>query len=488
MTAGNAPGATPDAHAAARGTVSLFVLQTIGRVLGVGFVVSVARSVAPSEFGRYSIVTGIVVFASTVADFGITPVLIRSVSRKRDDAEALLAGTLLTSFAIGLIAYAISIAFVVVAGYPQQTVWDTVIGAAALPLMCVVTSILGALDGAGLIAARAGVTLLQVVVVTLGGATPVVLGADIRVALAAFALAPALGWVAGTAIARRERLWSGRIGFSGERSRQLLRLALPFAILAGLGAVYRRFDLLVLSRVGTRTEVADYDIALRVIEAVGYLGTVLSAPALFILSRRVAAGDRDGAQRAFAAACRAAYLIGLPASAGLVALHTQLVAEVFGPRYAGAGVLVAILGAQMWLDFVNTLQGAVIVATDTVRAAMTRAAVVMGILTVLDVVLIIEFGATGAAVALAAFQVINVAVFRSFNARTADVRTPWPQPQVLISTVACGVAAAVVVRWSLPLAVVAGGAAYVALLSVTGGVQRADLALLRRAGASAGTE
>ncbi len=459
----------------------MFALQTIARLLGVVFVVSVARSIAPNQFGRYSIVTGIVVFGSTVADFGITPVMIRSVSRDRACADALLRGTLLTSFAIGLVVYALSLAFVGLAGYPHETLLDTLIGGAALPLTCVVTSILGSLDGAGLISARAGVTLLQVFVVTIGGAVPVVLGADIRIALIAFAAAPAVGCVAGAIVARRSRLWSGRVAFDIERSRQLVRLALPFALLAGLGAVYRRFDLLVLSSVGTRTQVTDYDIALRVIEAVGYLGTVLSAPALFILSRRVAAGDSEGTQRAFAAACRAAYLIGLPAAAGIIALHTQIATEVFGGRYSGASIPLAILGAQIWLDFINTLQGTLIVAADTVRAAMPRAVIVMGVLVALDIALVLAFRAVGAAVALAVFQIINVAVFRRFNARSTGIHTPLPQIQVLGAAAACGLTAAMVASVSLALAVVAGGFAYAVVLAVTGGVQRTDFDLLRRA-------
>src|SRR2546421_10624750 len=49
-----------DARAAARGGASLLALQTLGRILGVGFVVVVTRSLGPAQFGRYSPVARLV--------------------------------------------------------------------------------------------------------------------------------------------------------------------------------------------------------------------------------------------------------------------------------------------------------------------------------------------------------------------------------------------------------------------------------------------
>ena len=58
--AGSAPPVAQDASRAAAGTVALAALQVLGRVLALAFVVAATRTVMPAEFGRYSIVAGLV--------------------------------------------------------------------------------------------------------------------------------------------------------------------------------------------------------------------------------------------------------------------------------------------------------------------------------------------------------------------------------------------------------------------------------------------
>ena len=207
------PGAAVDARAAGRGVLSLFALQTLARALGLLFVVTVARAVAPEEFARYSVLTGVVLFGSLLADFGTTTVITRVISRDRDAADRWLSGTLPASFAFGLAAYAAALVFASVAGYSSDVVIDVALGGLALPLVSSLTSVLGALDGAGMISTRAVLSFVQTAGITVGGAVPVLLGGSIRAAaialpvsavcaslLAAFAdhvppARPALVWV-----------------------------------------------------------------------------------------------------------------------------------------------------------------------------------------------------------------------------------------------------------------------------------------------------
>lgn len=474
------PGAAVDARAAGRGVLSLFALQTLARALGLLFVVTVARAVAPEEFARYSVLTGVVLFGSLLADFGTTTVITRVISRDRESADRWLSGTLPASFAFGLAAYAAALAFATVAGYSSDVVIDVAVGGLALPLVSSLTSVLGALDGAGMISTRAVLSFVQTAGITVGGAVPVLLGGSIRTAAIALPVSAAVTLVAAMGAARRRRLWSGRARLDAALTRQLLHAALPFAALAGLGAVYRRLDLLVLSLMGTGEETAAYDLALRVIEAVGYLGAVVSAPALFIFSRRLGSGDRDGAQRAFTTAARAVYLVGLPAAAGLVALHQPLVRTFFGRDYAAAAVPLAILGGQLWLDFVGGLQGALVIAGDNLRRAVRLELMVMSLLVVLDVVLIARWGGRGAAAAIALFQVVNVAVFRRFNRTTSGVTTPLPPARFVLAAAACGLAAWPAGQVALPLGIAAGGVAYATVLLATRAVTSTDVDVIRR--------
>jgi O-antigen/teichoic acid export membrane protein len=336
------------------------------------------------------------------------------------------------------------------------------------------------LDGAGLITARAIVTFLQVAIITIGGAVAVLVSNDIRAAIFTLPAGSGLAVVAAAGVVRARGIWTGGLGFDLDRCRRLVRMALPFAVLSGIAAIYRRFDLLVLSIVSTRLETAAYDVSLRVIEAVGYLGSIVSAPALFLLSRRLGERDREGAQRAFDQAARALYLVGLPASAGLVALHQALPRALFGDGYRGAAVPLAILGGQLWIEFIGGLQGSLVVAGDRIREAVRLALGIIALLGALDVVLIMRFQAVGAAIAVAIFQVVNAVAFRAFNRRTTGVTTPLPPPKIALASLVCGVAAWGAGTLGVVHGIVVGIVAYAIVLVGSGGLTRRDRDLLRR--------
>ena len=469
---------TADARSAARGGLALAVLQTLGRVAGVLFVVVATRSLAPAEFGRYSIVAALLVVGGLLADFGTTPVLTRHIARDPDDADATLAGTLPACFGLG-IASAVFVVGLAAAIYPGRTVTDVAIGAISLPLAAMATSVGAALDGRGLLAQRAVVTFLSIATVTLGAAVPLAAGADARAAVWALVAGPLVGLATSTVLARRNGVWRSAPRFDRARSLALLRQALPYAALGAISAVSMRFDVLLLSLVGTAASTAAYDLALRVGEALLFVGTVITAPSLFLLSRRLGTGDVDGAERAFGEAARLTYVVGLPLSVGLAVFHDDAARLVFGADYAASAVPLAILGGGIAVTLLAMLQGALILAGDHVGAGLRTAALVTALMVLFDIALVLPFGATGAAVASVAGGIVTVAAFGRFHRRTTGIRTPAPSPGLLTASVLCGGTAWVLSGTSTALAVVAAAAVYVTAAVATGAVTTDDFRRLR---------
>jgi len=473
-----------DARAAARGGVALLVVQTLGRVLAAGFVVVVTRSLGPAEFGRYSVVAAIVLVANFVGDFGTTPALTRLVSRRPADAEPLLTGTALASFGLGLLAYALSVAFAAVAGYPGHTVVDVVIGGAAIPAAAVLTSVLGTFDGRGFIDRRSAISFLQAAITAVGGAGAVLAGTGVRGAIAALGVAPWVALAVSVVVARRSGLWSGRPGFDFARCVQLFRTALPFAFIGGLGALSMRFDVILLSVLRSPSETASYDLAQRVVEAFSYLSAAVFAPALFLLNRRLAAHDVDGARRAFGEAVRILYIVGLPASVGLILLAEPIAKLAFGSRYGIVAAPLEIIGASLCLGFVIYLQSALLMSGDVIRRGMGVVAFNAIQTLALDVVLVPLYGARGAATAVVVSSVISAWNLDRFHRRTIGIPTPLPSPGIVASTVALAAVVLVVRAHSFLGAVAAGAAAYVVTLVLTRAVTRQDVtrfaAILRR--------
>ena len=475
----SAPATTSgDASAAARGSLALTALQTLGRLLAVGFVLVATRHLAPGAFGRYSTASAFVVMGGILADFGTTMVIVRRVSRDPTGSDTLLTRTLPACFGLGVVSMLVVAAVAVAVGYPSATRTDILIAALALPASASVTSLLGAFDGRGLIARRALLTFLQLAVIA-GGGTLGVLVAGARGAVVALPAAPVVAFLVGAVAARRAGVWSLRVRGDAPASLALLRDALPFGLLGGIAALQLRFDVVLLSIVGTAADTARYDLAVRALEALAYVGTVVAAPAIFILSRRLGQRDVPGAQRALDEAGRFLALIGVPVSALLVGLHAPLTTAAFGARYAGAALPLAIAGGQLWLAFLAALQSAAIVAGERVWRAVPVAAGAMAVMVGLDVALVPPFGAVGAAAATVVGTVVMVVAFGRFLARTAGLRTPRPAPGVLAAGVLAALVAAALAPAGLVPAGLAAAGVYAAAVLSTGAVRGADLARLR---------
>ena len=474
-----------EARAATRGSLALSVLQTIGRLLAVGFVLVATRVLAPSAFGRYSTASAYVVIGGLLADFGTTAVIVRRVSRDPAQADDLLTRTLLACLVLGLGSMLVVAAAALLAGYPADTRVDVLIAALALPPAGCLTSLLGAFDGRGLISRRAWLTFCQLSVMALGGIVGVLV-AGARGAVVALPAASLVALVVATVTARCTGVWSLRLRADLATSWALLRDAIPFGLLAGVTALQLRFDVVLLSIVGSAAATARYDLAVRALEAISYLGTVVAAPALFILSRRLGCGDREGAQRALDQAARFLLLVGVAASALLIGLHTQLTELAFGHRYLGVAAPLAIAGGQLWIAFLAGLQSSAILAGRRVWRVVPVVASVVVFIVVLDLALVPPFGAVGAAAATVVGAVVMVLALGRFLARAEGLRTPRPAPGVLLAGVLTAVVSALLAPAGLLVAAPVAGLTFGAVVLATGAVTRADLrrvqALLARPG------
>ncbi len=458
--------AVAEGGTAARGAAALVGLQAVTRAGALLFVLVATRQVDPAVYGRYSVVAAVVLVGGFLADFGTTSAITRLVSVEPGAGDRLLTGTLLVSLAIGGATYLGAVGFAVVAGYPGVQVVDVAIGAVALPLSAMAGSVLGVLDGVGRIATRGALNAAQSAVITIGGCLTVVVTGDVRLAVLALGIAPAVALAGGVLVVRRAGLWSGRLVLDVEATGRVLRLALPIAVSGGITALAMRLDVLLLSILSTGAETAAYDLAVRAVEASAFVALAVGASLLPTLTAREAGGDRAGVQRAYAVGVRWVYLLGVPISVVLAVLGAPLATLAFGDGYAAAGVPLAIVGGAYVVQFLATVQGVLGQATDWLVPSVRRAGVALAVMVALDLVLIPRWGSDGAAWAtLAATLLLAGSLTRMFAA--GGVRTPPPPVRVVVAGAAMAVTA-LALRPEPVLAAVLAALAYAAVLAATG--------------------
>jgi O-antigen/teichoic acid export membrane protein len=474
------PADANDARLLTRGSAALAIGQSVARAIAFGFLLVATRFLTPNQFGRYSIVAAVVLLVQIVSDAGTTVAITKHLSRHPEDSDALLSGTALMSLALGVAGYALAMAFVVCAGYAPVTTADMAIAGLALPFDALLTSVIGALDARGRMVERAWVSAARTSSAAVIGAIALVLGAGVRGPIVATALAPLIVLMVTLPLVRRWRIWWSRPRIDLERSRRLLRQALPFAIVGVINVFILRFDVVLVSLLTSRADTAIYDIATRSIEGVAYLGAVLGAPLMVVLSRRFAAGDREGSARVFAETCRVSWLLGFAWVAILVGSRVPIVESLFGSGFAASEIPLALLALQLPLLFITGLQGTVLAADSDERGLVIVSAWVGFATVALDVAVVPVFGAVGAAVVMIVVRCFAFGLFSWRVGHVGDVHTPRPAFGLLLAA-AVGFLGGEVTAGAgivVSIGIAAGGFVVTALL--TRAVRASDLRDVRR--------
>lgn len=463
-----------DASIAARGSLAAGLLQLVGRAFGLLFVLGASRVLDPVAFSRYSVVAALVLVGGLLADFGINPTVVREVSRAPGRASAVVAVAVPSSTCLGALVYFALVGFAW-AAYPETQAIDVAIGALAVAVGSVCSSLQSALAGAGLLSRQALLAFLQSATTAMTGICALATGLGPRGVAAALVLGAVVALVATVWAVRAAGLWNGGWVWMPKAIRAFLGKTWPLAILGLISAVSLRFDVILLSLLSTKEQTAIYDVSLRAAEAVMSFNTILTGPSLYLFSSRFGAGDHAGTQRAFSETVRLAYLMGLPLSVLVVALHDQLARALFGDAFAGAGPPLAVLFAQVPLALVGYVQGSLLVAGDHHRRGILVAGGVTSVVVVLDIVLIPWLGASGAATAGLATSAVTVLAYARFHRSTTGLITRLPPPKAVIAAAAAGGAAWVLRDAGLPLAITAAGVVYVLLLIGTGAITSTDV-------------
>lgn len=477
------PKRTAEAAAAVRGSIALAAMQTLGRMSGLVFAVVAGRALPPNEFGRYSVAIATVQLFGVVADLGTTAAITRLVSRREYSAQRVLAATIPFSLVLGIGSSVVTVALSsMFLGSTALT--DLSVAALVLPFQAMNTSIFGALDGSGRVATRGVLGFLSLAIQYLGASAVLAMTSDVRLALWCAPLAALLTFATAAVASRILGLWRLSVSYDPRLVRSVFALGFPFALLAGISLLASRLDLVLINALSGTEETAYYDVAVRAMEAAAYLAAALAAPVLVLTNARLSGGDRDGAQRVLDLAVGLAFGLGLGVSAVTVGAGDAVVELLFGKAYGDAVIPLRILGGQVWLVFVVSVQGSVLMGGARIRSVVPLAAAVTSVTVLLDLILIPRSGALGAAFATAVSTVIAFFAFRTAIDRWNGLRTPYPDGRLVLAWL-LAVAMSTVLGAAGPGEIAIAAATYGSISVLSGGIRVRELVAIVRSARTA---
>ncbi len=481
-----APGADRDhprqaARRVAKNTIFLAVADISGKLTTFVFFLVAARALGVEKFGVFSFALAFVSMFSVLTDFGLGQLTAREIARDYNVASRYVSNAVaikLTATAIVLAVVALTINLL---GYPKSTV--------RVVYICSFVIIDSAFTSFYRLVFQG---FERTVFVALGRALQIVL---MTVGLFVLSRGPVsiecYAWFyIGVALAIAVFVWSlaslflvkPGLSFDLLEWKRMLKAALPFGLAAVLIMFYYWNGSTLLSKMKGDLAVGFYSAPFRLVLGLTFLSSAFAGATYPVMSR-VFVTARQRLPRVVERSLRYMVVLAVPLGVLGVTLARPIILFLYGANFELSVQVLRVLvwwGAFMYL---NSLLGHYFLSVNRPRTVMVQAALSLVVNLVLNLVLIPRLGALGAAVSIAAAEVVGFAFLFVNQLRTSGkVRVT-----VFLNFVARAFAAAVVIapiawlaaRWHALAGLSIALLGYFGLLLLFRGVGRDDLDMLR---------
>jgi O-antigen/teichoic acid export membrane protein len=441
-----APASTGSVHRILRNSTLNLVAQGLNATFNLLVVVILARSLSQDRFGLFSLLVALITAFQVVLELGVTTVLTCRIAQKPDtwretvaEATGLMAVVVVVSFA-GFLVFGLG--------------WSWLRQDSLLLPVCAVAGLACAAQQvqrgcAGVFRAfemfldenlsrvvQGGLFIVFVLVLALVG------HASLVTAMASFAFSHAVAAVYLLVRLQQQRhclSWRFRFG----RLRGWLAEAIPVGIGEWVRQLTWQLDTLLLGFMQTDVVVAIYSVAYKPLGPLNWLPRAV-LQATFPAFARLAVGDPEARERAFASSIRLLWIISVPIAVAICICAEPVILLLAGPSYLEAVLPMRILIWIATLSFISFQFRFLFTAVGRQRPYAWLVVLVFAIEAAIEVVLIPHWSylgaCTGSMVGELVFTVLGLALCRAWGIG----RIEW---SVLLRTALAGAAMALALWW-----------------------------------------
>lgn len=373
----------------------LVIATTLNKVLAfIGFTL-IARWSGPQVTGIYFFGVSVTSIFVTLADLGMTPVIIRAIAGQREQATRYLSAAIRAKCVLAPIAIICALAY----GYFKQVdaLTFTTIGVACLVMTADTFHLVlyGILRGHEKLQPEAIGMLIGQILTTIVAISVAYLGLG-PVALAAALLLGSL-WNVFWALVQFKKLelaWTSPIKAD---FLALMHEAAPFAIAGIAVKVYSYVDSLLIQAFHGEQAVGYYSVAYKLTYALQFLPLTFTAALYPALSRAWAKQSHQELRETFIGSLRFMAAVSFPLAAGLSGLAGFLIKALYGKAYLATVPVLEILPWVLIPIFLDFPVGSLLNASHRARLKTTAMVATMFINVLLNAVLVPSMGPVGAA-------------------------------------------------------------------------------------------
>jgi O-antigen/teichoic acid export membrane protein len=328
-------------HATVKNTAALFAAELIGNALFFVLFIILSYKFSPAALGGYITLAATIYFASSLADIGISQVLVREIAKKKSNTNHLLSQSLAITSGLTALVCSVLIFISIFGNYP-----DTLRPLIALTGLAVVGNCLMQVS----FSVFRGYERMEVQAIIASFLLLISSTAGIGLALAGFGLTaqlinlvtwPIAGAAASLSIVHKQ-FAKISLSLNCQECYRLFLNALPIGLLFWCVVFLQWFGLLVLGHYRPMSDVAIYGTACKIFYApITFLGCGIAAsiPVMSIYWNQ----SVEKALTFYEESLRPFIAVGFGGTVGLIMLATSLIHAIFGVNYREAIVPFKIL-------------------------------------------------------------------------------------------------------------------------------------------------
>lgn len=383
------------AKSIAQNAAWLMVATTAQKAISFVTFTLVARLVDVAVTGEYFFAVSITSIFVTLADLGLTPVLIREMAADEKRGRAAFARAMLAKACLLPLTAVLAIGYAWAIGVRGDTFLAVVI-AALFVMAADATSVMwyGAIRGrrelrfeaAGMFAGQIFTAIISISAAYFGfGVIGLVCG-----------LAVASLWNVGWSVYQVYRLGLWPKGAASWDWRELAAMALPFALAGIFVKIYSYMDSQILKVVHGSVAVGEYAVAYKLTYALQFMPMAFVA-ALYPGLSHAAQHDKGAIPGILKGSQRLMLIAAVPMAALLSSLSGRLIELLYGPRYLGSVPTLMVLPWVLIPIFLDFPIGSLLNSTHRAHLKTTSMGIAMAVNVILNFLLVPPYGAVGAA-------------------------------------------------------------------------------------------
>ncbi len=375
--------------------VSAFIGQ---KILAFAYFIVVARHAGVEGTGRYFLALTFTTMFSIFVDLGLSNIVVRETAKFPEKAQPILSTVLGLKAGLAVLTVAATLIMARLLNYPPETRFMITLASAVMVLDSIHLVFYAAMRGFQNLRYEAiGVVSGQAVTIS-AGLLFIFLGLPLYWLIIALFLGSSWNVIWSASVLRRRFGIRPALELDRDLLKFLWAVTVPFALAGVFSRIYSYIDSVMLSRLGTESQVGLYGVAYKLTFAFQFLPMAFAA-AIYPAMSEFYVKDRQQLSRIFASALKYLGLAAVPVSFGICVLAAPIIRLVYGPAFAGAVmplqiVILSLIPAYLYWPAGSLLNACDRQAQNTAVMALTMTSNIL-----LNAVFIPLFGASGAAAA-----------------------------------------------------------------------------------------